>query len=146
MEHTFFVCAGGFCGGGVHSLHALSLVFGLTLYSHSLVALYICYRYAAKRWYMMFPLLSLYAGSMNAEAFLANDSHFVLSLYWPVLFILLFSEELRRGALLLLLLLSIPMVLSYESMLFFGVILAAVCVWRWRKFSTGRAFAAALAL
>lgn len=131
---------------GVHSLHTLSLIFGLTLCSHALLALYICYRYAVPRWYLLFPLLSLYAGAMNAEAYIIVDSHFVLSLYWPVLFILLFSQDLRRGTLLLLLVLSIPLVLSYESMLFFGVILAGVCVWRWRKFPTGRTLTVGLAL
>ena len=129
----------------VHSLRLLSLIYGTTLYSHALLSLYICYRYAAKRWYMLFPLLSLFAGSMNAEGYISTDSHFLVSLYWPVLFILLFREELRKGTLLLLLALSIPMVLSYESMMFFGVILAGVCLWRWRTFSQGRTIVAGLA-
>ncbi len=117
----------------VHSLHVLSLIFGFSLYSHALISLYICYRYASRRWYMLFPLLSLFAGTMNVEAYLATDSHFIVSLYWPVLFILLFGEELSGWTLVLLLGLSIPMVVSYESMMFFGVILAAVCIWRWKR-------------
>jgi hypothetical protein len=108
----------------VHSLHALSLIFGFSLYSHALLSLYICYRYASRRWYMLFPLLSFFAGTMNVEAYLATDSHFIVSLYWPVLFILLFGEELTGWTLVLLLGLSVPMVVSYESMMFFGVILA----------------------
>ncbi len=120
---------------GVHSLHTLSIVFGITLYSHALLSLYLCYRYASQRWYMLFPLLSFFAGTMNVEAYLSTDSHFIVSLYWPVLFILLFREELTKGTLILLLALSIPLVLAYESMLFFGIILAGVCVWRYRKFS-----------
>ena len=62
----------------VHSLHALSLVFGITLYSHALIGLYICYRYNARRWYMLFPRLSFFAGTMNVEAYLATDSHFLV--------------------------------------------------------------------
>lgn len=130
----------------VHSLHTLSLVFGATLYLHALLALYLCYHYAPQRWYVLFPLLSLYAGSMNAEAVPANDSHLVVSLFWPVLFILLFRRELRGTTFALLLALSIPMVLSYESMLFFGAILAAVCLWRWRHFSERGRLEAGLAV
>jgi hypothetical protein len=123
----------------IHSLHALSLIVGITFYSHALISLYLCYRYASQRWYMIFPLLSFFAGTMNVEAYLSTDSHFIVSLYWPVLFILLFRERLTGWTLLLLLGLSVPMVLSYESMMFFGVILAGVCLWRWRKFSRQKA-------
>ena len=117
----------------IHALHDLSLIFGITLYSHALLSLYLCYRYAAKRWYMLFPLLSFFAGTMNVEAYLATDSHFIVSLYWPLLFILLFRVELSRATTLLLIALSIPTLLSYESMMFFGLILAGVCLWRWKR-------------
>jgi hypothetical protein len=120
----------------IHSLHVLSLIVGITFYSHALISLYFCYRYAGQRWYMVFPLLSFFAGTMNVEAYLSTDSHFIVSLYWPVLFILLFREKLAGWTLLLLLGLSLPMVLSYESMMFFGVILAAVCAWRMEEVPT----------
>lgn len=129
----------------IHHLHALSIIFGITLYSHGLISLYICYRYAQQRWYLLFPLLSLFAGTMNVETYMVTDSHFLVSLFWPVLFILLFRDELTKGTLLLLLALSIPTVLAYESMIFFGVILAAVCAWRMRKFARHRGLMAGLA-
>ncbi len=129
----------------IHSLHGLSLIFGITLYSHALLSLYLCYRYAAKRWYMLFPLLSFFAGTMNVEAYLATDSHFIVSLYWPLLFILLFRDELSRATSLLLIVLSVPTILSYESMLFFGLILAGVCVWRSRRLPQQRRLMAGLA-
>lgn len=128
----------------IHSLHALSLIFGVTLYSHALISLYLCYRYAARRWYMLFPLLSFFAGTMNVEAYLSTDSHFVVSLYWPLLFILLFRDELSAGTGLLLIALSVLTILSYESMIFFGVILAGVCVWRWKRLPRQRFLMAAL--
>ena len=129
----------------IHSLHALSLIVGVTFYSHALLSLYLCYRYAAKRWYMLFPLLSFFAGTMNVEAYLATDSHFVVSLYWPLLFILLFRDELSRATTLLLIVLSIPTILSYESMMFFGLILAVVCVWRGKRNPKQRLLMAGLA-
>jgi hypothetical protein len=119
----------------IHSLHALSLIFGITLYAHGLISLYICYRYAERRWYLLFPLLSFFAGTMNVEAFPIHDSHITVSLYWPILFILLFRRKLAGWTLVFLLGLSVPIVLSYESMLFFGVILAGVCFWRLKVFA-----------
>lgn len=129
----------------IHSLHALCLIFGITLYSHALLSLYLCYRYAAKRWYMLFPLLSFFAGTMNVEAYLSTDSHFIVSLYWPLLFILLFRVDLGRATTFLLIALSIPTILSYESMMFFGLILAGVCVWRCKRFPQQRPLMAGLA-
>ncbi len=130
----------------IHSLHALSLIVGITFYSHALISLYLCYRFSAKRWYMLFPLLSFVAGSMNVEAYLSTDSHFIVSLYWPLLFILLFRCKLTRGTTLLLILLAIPTILSYESMMFFGVILAGVCLWRWKHLPPQRLLMAGLAI
>ena len=128
----------------IHSLRALSLIYGATLYFHGLISLYICYRYAGKRWYMLFPLLSLFAGTMNTEAYISADPNFLVSLYWPVLFIMLFARELRTGAFWLLIVLSVPMVLSYETMMFYGAILAGVCLWRWRRFPDNKTLVAAL--
>ncbi len=130
----------------VHSLHLLSVVYGVTLYAHALLSLYLCYRYAKGKWYILFPLLSFFAGPMNVETYLSTDSHLLVSLYWPVLFILLFREELTGWTLVLLLGLSVPMLIAYESMLFFGVILAGVCLWRLRRFAGQRALAAGLAV
>lgn len=130
----------------IHSLHVLSIVFGVTLYGHALLSLYLCYRYAGRRWYILFPLLGFFAGPMNVETYLSTDSHLLLSLYWPVLFILLFREELAGWTLLLLLALSVPLLIAYESMLFFGVVLAGVCVWRYRRFTRQRGLAIGLAV
>ena len=131
---------------GVSSLPALSKVFGLSLYSHALVSLWLCYRYAPRRRYLLFPLLSLFAGSMNAEGYIINDSHFLVSVYWPVLFLLLFKPDPALGGRLLLLILSFLTLLSYESMLFFGPVLAGVCAWRIRATERGRGLTIGLAV
>ena len=118
---------------GVDSLPALSKILGLTLYGHALLSLFVCYRLAPRRWLLLFPLLSLFAGSMNVEAYVITDGQFLPSLYWPALFILLFAAELRGRMLGLLVALSVPMLLCYESMVFFGLVLGGVCAWRWRR-------------
>lgn len=123
---------------GVDSLPALSKILGLTLYGHALLSLFVCSRLTPRRWLLLFPLLSLFAGSMNAEAYLITDGHLLPSLYWPALFVLLFAAELRGRSLGLLVALSVPMLLCYESMLFFGLVLAGTCAWRWRRFESDR--------
>ena len=79
---------------GVHSLRALSKIFGCSLYLPWVLSIYICYRQTRERVYVLFPVLSLVAGSMNSGVFIINESHLMAALYWPVLFILLFQEEL----------------------------------------------------
>lgn len=118
---------------GVDSLPALSRILGLTLYGHALLSLFVCSRLTPRRWLLLFPLLSLFAGSMNVEAYLITDGQFLPSLYWPALFVLLFAAELRGRTLGLLVALSVPMLLCYESMLFLGLVLAGTCAWRWRR-------------
>jgi len=131
---------------GVHSLTALSKIYGLTLYSVAPVCLYVCTRYAPRRGYLLFPLLGLYAGTMNVEAYINTDSPFLASLYWPILFILLFAEALERRTLALLVVLSLPTLLSYESMLFFGLVFLFACARRWPRFPKERPILAGLAL
>ncbi len=130
----------------IHALSALSLIYGITLYSHALLSLYLCYHYASRRWYVLFPLLSFFAGPMNVEAYLSTDSHLLVSLYWPVLFILLFRQELKGWTLLLLLGLSLPMLIAYESMLLFGLVLVGVCLWRIKRFPQQKKLATGLAI
>ncbi len=130
----------------IHSLHLLSVIYGATLYSHALLSLFLCYHYTRRRWFILFPLLSFFAGPMNVEAYLSTDSHLLVSLYWPALFILLFCDEIEGWTLLLLLALSLPMLIAYESMVFFGLVLAGVCLWRFTRFPRQRKLAAGLAI
>jgi hypothetical protein len=131
---------------GVHSLRALSKIFGFSLYLPWILSIYICYRQTRERVYLLFPVLSLVAGSMNSGAFIINESHLMAALYWSVLFILLFQEELTPPRKVLLLALSAPMLLCYESMAFFGTILAAVCLYRRRAPSAPKGLYLGLAL
>jgi hypothetical protein len=131
---------------GVHSLRALSKIFGCSLYLPWILSLYICSRQTRERVYLLFPVLSLVAGSMNSGVFIINESHLMAALYWPVLFILLFQEELTPPRKVLLLALSAPLLLCYESMAVFGVILAAVCLYRRRTPATPQGLYLGLAL
>jgi hypothetical protein len=102
---------------------------------HEPIAIYIRYRYSRQKIFLLFPFLSWFAGSMNSAAYIITDGRFIVSLYWPIQFILLFADELKGWTLALLLFLSAPLVLCYESMVAFWLILAGACFWRIR---TGR--------
>jgi hypothetical protein len=115
---------------GVRSLPLLGLVYGLTLYLHAPLSLYLSTRYARDRAQALIPAICLVAGSMNAAVYIVTDSHLMVSLYMIALCILLFGEEIKGATRLLLYFVSLPLLLCYESMLFFGVILIAICIWR----------------
>src|SRR5664280_2793437 len=55
---------------GVHSSEVLSVVLGVTLFSFKPLSIVLCYRFARDKRYVLFPLLSLFAGTMNSEGYL----------------------------------------------------------------------------
>jgi hypothetical protein len=102
----------------------LSAVFGATAFLHKPLALAACYAAVKDKRWLVFPAASLFAASINAEIYIASETHLLLSLFWPLLFLLLFSERLHGWRLVLVSLLAIPTILSYETMLVFGMFLA----------------------
>ncbi|MEA2627391.1 MAG: hypothetical protein QOD06_3436, partial [Candidatus Binatota bacterium] len=122
---------------GVHSLRALSKIYGISLWLAVLLPVWICLRLSRSPLDRLFPVIGLIAGTMNGAAFLVAESHLVAAFYWAILFLLLFGDERSTGRTRLLVALSAPLLLCYESMLFFGVILALVCLDRRRTAATG---------
>ncbi len=78
---------------GVHSLGVLSIVFGVTLFSFKPVSILLCYRFARDKRYVLFPLLSLFAGTMNSEGYLISETHLMSALFWAALFGVLCPQE-----------------------------------------------------
>lgn len=115
---------------GMKDIRGLLYLYGTSLFMPYVISLGICYFAARKNKvsYLFFPLLSLFAASMNAEFLIISESHFLVSLFWPLLFLMLFHKG--PGALILIILLAFPTLRSYESMLFFGPILATIAIWR----------------
>lgn len=118
---------------GVRDLFTLSYAYGLTLFVHKPLSLWICYRFASDKRLFVFPLLALFAGSINVEGYIVSESHLMVSLFWAILFILLCPNELGWGSLGLLTVLSAPTFSCYESMVFFAVPLVGACIWRLKK-------------
>ena len=78
---------------GVTNLTALSWIYGLTMYAHRVVSLLLCWIWLKDKRLFLFPLASLFAGSINADLYIVSETHFLLSLVWP-LFVLLLAADL----------------------------------------------------
>jgi hypothetical protein len=117
---------------GVTSLTALSWIYGLTMYAHRAVSLLLCWIWLRDKRLFLFPLASLFAGSINADLYIVSETHFLLSLVWP-LFVLLLAADLTPGRRVWLVLIAIPTLLAYESMMFFGPLLIFASGFRARE-------------
>jgi hypothetical protein len=109
---------------GITSMTALSWIYGLAMYGHRVASLVLCWIWLRDKRLFLFPLASLFAGSINADLYIVSETHFLLSLVWP-LFVLLLEADLTRGRRVWLVAIAIPTLLAYESMLFFGPLLVA---------------------
>jgi hypothetical protein len=117
---------------GVHSLGVLSVVFGVTLFSFKPLGILLCYRFASDKRYVLFPLLSLLAGTMNSEGYLISETHLMSALFWAALFGLLCPREFGWFDLAAMIIVSAPLILCYETMAMFGLVLVGACIYRWR--------------
>jgi hypothetical protein len=123
---------------GVTSLATLSTIYGVTLFVFKPLSVVVCYHFSKDKRAVVFPLLTLFAGSINSEAYIVSETHLFVALFWPALIILLCAESISGATLAILAVLSAPLILCYESMAVYGVILGAACVYRARKISRSR--------
>lgn len=116
---------------GLTHVRTLLYVHGLSVFGLYPLSLLLCYwGVRDQAWYLLFPLLGLFGGALNAEFDIITDSHRFVCFFWPLFLLMIF----RRGviAAVLIGICAIPTLLTYESMLFFGPLLAAVAFWRSR--------------
>ena len=79
---------------------------------------------------MLFPLLSLFAGTMNSEGYLISETHLMSALFWAALFGLLCPREFGWFDLAAMTVVSAPLILCYETMALFGLVLVGACIYR----------------
>lgn len=117
---------------GVENVRALSLIFGLTYFSHRLISLWLCWRLLddEEKPLAVFPLLGLFAGSIVSDVYIVTEIHVSTSFLWPIAILLLRRAPLsRRGewvasaAILL-------AAFTYESWAFFGPLFIAAILLR----------------
>jgi hypothetical protein len=123
---------------GVTSLTALSWIYGVGLFLYPLLSLLTCWLWLRDKRLFLFPLASLFAGSINAQVYIVSEGHFMLSLVWPLLVLLLCADLTARRRVWLVLI-AIPSLLAYETMALFGPLLVVAAALRakahWERFS-----------
>jgi hypothetical protein len=107
---------------GVANLTMLSWIFGISLYLHRVLSLLACWVWLKDKRLFLFPLASHFAGSINADIYIVSETHFVLSLVWPLI-VLFLCAGFTPGRRVWLVLIAIPTLLAYESMALFGPLL-----------------------
>jgi hypothetical protein len=115
---------------GLRSLHELSIVYGITLFSFKPLSILLCYHFARDKRYILFPLVSLFAVTINSEGYMVTETHLMSALFWAALFGLLTDRELKRWDLLAMVVVSAPLLLCYETMAVYGLVLCGVSVCR----------------
>jgi hypothetical protein len=115
---------------GIRDLRELSVIYGLTLFAFKPLGLLLCYHFARDKRYLFFPIITLCAITINSEGYLVTETHLMSALFWAALFGLLFCPRLKGWDLVAMVVVSAPLLLCYESMAVYGVILIGGCVYR----------------
>jgi hypothetical protein len=116
---------------GVTDIGTLSLLLGGTMYGHYLLSVLVCFGLTREQPHLMlFPLLSIFAGGVNASFFIVSESHLLVSVFWPLVFLLVRRRHWTWPTLLLAVLLALPTFRAYESMVLFGPALVGLALRR----------------
>jgi hypothetical protein len=109
----------------------LMLIYGATLFSFKPLSILLCYRFARDKRLVIFPLLTLFAVTMNSEVYLVSETHLLTALFWPALFGLMYRRPFDSFDLAAMVVVSAPLLLCYETMAAYGLFLCAACVYRY---------------
>jgi hypothetical protein len=123
----------------ITSVAVLSWIFGVSLFLGRALSLLVCWLWLRDKRLFLFPLASLFAGSINAEVYIVSETHFLLSLVWPLLVLLSCADLTPARRRVWLVLVAIPTLLAYEAMAFFGPLLIVAAGLRarahWKRLS-----------
>ena len=122
----------------VRNPQVLSLVYGATLFSFKPLSILLCYHFVRDKRLVIFPLLTLFAVTMNSEVYMVTETHLMTALLWPALFGIIFCRELKSWDLAAMALVSAPLLLCYEVMAVYGLFLCAACVYRYFAIAESR--------
>jgi hypothetical protein len=117
---------------GITDIPTLRYFHSVGLYYLAPLHLVLCYWIVprAQRDALIWPLLSLFAGSMNAWFVAVTESHVMTFLFWPLALFMVYGRFAETSKLLLFLVLSFATLLSYETMAVQGLLLAGISLWR----------------
>jgi hypothetical protein len=116
---------------GLTRIDTLSILLGASLYLPGLASLACCIWIARRQVnYLLFPLLSATAVTANSSFFIVSESHLLIALFWPLLFLLTLHRQWSGWTFALAAVLALPTLRCYESMAFLGPLLAVLSTWR----------------
>lgn len=117
---------------GVEDARLLSWILGATYFAHKPLSLWLCYRLlpAGCKAYVMFPLLGLFAGSVNSELYIVTETHLAVSFLWPLLLAVTQVKQPSRWGFAAIASGLLASAFVYESMAFFGPVLLVLCAIR----------------
>ena len=103
------------------SISQISLLFEIFQVLPYAISFLICaFALRQQRYLLIFPLLSFAAAGLNASLFIVSESHVLAALFWPLACFLTVDEKPGKIGWLLILACAVPIVRSYESMVFLG--------------------------
>lgn len=112
----------------LRNINTLSYIFGIGYFLPSIICLLICF-YIVRNInidYMFFPIVSLFGITQNIQFNITTQSIVIISVFWPILFFIIFVKEYNLFDFILLMLMTLIFMRSYESASIFGFIILIV--------------------
>lgn len=113
---------------GIHNVDALSWILGITYFGSKILSLIICYKILAKedKIYIIFPLLAVFAGTINSDIYIVTETHIAVSFCWPIAILLTKREPIGLVTKWICVIGIIAASFTYESWAFFAPMLMAM--------------------
>ena len=110
------------------SIETLSFVYGASLFMPQIISLILCFYVSKKRdiRIMVFPIISLFAITINMSFMIVHESNVILNIFWPLLFYILLVERYKLWDYFIVLTLGVIFLKCYEVAVFLGLILFIV--------------------
>lgn len=122
----------------VRNPKTLLRIYGTTLYLFKPLGILLCYHFARDKRLVIFPVLTLFAITMNSEGYVITETHLMTALFWAALFGLMCRREFSSFDLAAVIVVSAPLLLCYETMALYGLILCFACVYRYFAIANSR--------
>jgi hypothetical protein len=111
---------------GCTNLYLLQLAFGAGCFLPWVVSMALCYWMAPRHFWLV--MLGCAFGHLNAAFFPVGEYIIAHAFFWPVLFAVLFVRPLTLSAAIIMVVSSLVLLFSYESLLFLGPLLGVLAL------------------
>lgn len=117
---------------GLGDWRILSWVLGATFFGHKIASLLICWWVLpeSKKYLVVFPVLGLFAGTVNSDIYVVTEIHIATSFYWPLLLAISQRKDPGFGFFTVCAILIFVAAFTYESMAFLAPLLIVAALLR----------------